>query len=340
MKTGTIMSAALLFTLPVVAARAADPATGVKVTPSTYIRAETDRSFHNIETLGGGINRFYHIRQPTPLDKQTIVRMNRDTLYSGAVIDTSKGATITLPKAEKGRYMSILVIDNDHYAPTVIYEPGTHKLPTDTRYIMAVVRTQLLRPLDPTDIAVANRLQDQVKITAGSAVPMPPMRWDKASLEALTKEYEAGAKRFPSYKGMMGPRGTVDEKTRQFAAAAAWGLFPEEHATYLNYNGGESADRCYEATYKVPDNKAFWSITLYGGDGYMKSDNAILNKTNVKLNPDGTFTARFGSKALCGDKPNRLDTSAGWNFLMRIYRPGASVLDGSYKLPKTHPVSP
>lgn len=142
MKTGTILSAALLFTLPGIAAQAAEPATGVKVTPSTYIRAETDRSFHNIETLGGGINRFYHIRQPTPLDKQTIVRMNRDTLYSGAVIDTSKGATITLPKADKGRYMSILVIDNDHYAPTVnrldtsagwnflmrIYRPGASVL--------------------------------------------------------------------------------------------------------------------------------------------------------------------------------------------------------------------
>jgi len=31
--------------------------------------------------------------------------------------------------------------------------------------------------------------------------------------------------------------------------------------------------------------------------------------------------------------PNRLDVSEGWNFLMRVYRPGLSVLDGSYKLP-------
>jgi len=31
--------------------------------------------------------------------------------------------------------------------------------------------------------------------------------------------------------------------------------------------------------------------------------------------------------------PNRLDVPEDWNFLMRIYRPRPSVLDGSYKLP-------
>ena len=69
----------------------------VTVTPENYIRAETDRTFRNVAGLAGGVNRFYHIRNPTPLDKQTVIRMNLDTLYSGVVVDTSKGATITLP---------------------------------------------------------------------------------------------------------------------------------------------------------------------------------------------------------------------------------------------------
>jgi hypothetical protein len=47
---------------------------------------------------------------------------------------------------------------------------------------------------------------------------------------------------------------------------------------------------------------------------------------------------RFGSKELCGEIANRLDVTRGWNFLMRIYRPGASVLDGSYTLPEAAPV--
>jgi hypothetical protein len=313
-------------------------AMAITVTPETYIRAESDRSFQNILQLAGGINCFYHIRQPTPLDKQTIVRMNRDTLYSGAVVDTSKGASVTLPTPDAGRYMSALIIDNDHYAPAVFYTPGEHPLPADTRYVLVVIRTQLLAPLDPADVAKANALQDAVVLKAGSAEPMPPLQWDMDSLTALTKTYEAESKRFKSWAGMMGRRGEVDEATRHFAAAAAWGLFPERDATYLNWNGGERADICYTATYQVPDNNAFWSITMYGGDGYMKSDNAVLNGHNVKLNPDGSFTVHFGPENACGPQPNRLDTSEGWNFLMRIYRPGLSVLDGSYTLPKPVPV--
>lgn len=68
----------------------------------------------------------------------------------------------------------------------------------------------------------------------------------------------------------------------------------------------------------------------------MKSENNILNSANVKLNADGTLTVVFGSKDLCGDVPNRLDVTPGWNFLMRVYRPGPSVLDGGYVLPAVH----
>jgi hypothetical protein len=282
------------------------PAGLVPVTPQTYVRAETDRNFANLERLAGGVNRFFHFRTPTPLDRQTVVRMNKDTLYSGAVVDTEGGATVTLPEADAGRYMSILVIDNDHYAPAVFYRPGTHRLPTDTQYVQLVVRTQLLRPDDPDDVARANALQDRVTLTAARADPLPPSRWDPVTLKALTERYELESARYPSFRGMMGARGTVDESTRHIAAAAGWGLLPDEHASYLNYSGGHDAAICHRATFSVPQNDAFWSITVYGSDGYMKHANAILNASNARPNPDGTITARFGSVAACGDLPNRL----------------------------------
>jgi hypothetical protein len=237
------------------------------VTPETYIRAETDRSFHNIVQLNGGaINTFYHFREPTPLDKQTVVRMNKDTLYSGAIVDTSGGATVTLPQVSDGRYMSILLVDNDHYSPDVFYTPGVHELPKDTKYLGVFVRIQLLNPDDPAEIALVNKLQDQVLINAKSADPLPPSKWDPASLKALTEQYEKDSKQYSSWKGMMGPRGTVDETTRHIAAAAAWGLFPEKDATYLNYKGAGDPKTCQKATYRVPENKAFWSITVYGSE--------------------------------------------------------------------------
>ena len=70
----------------------------------------------------------------------------------------------------------------------------------------------------------------------------------------------------------------------------------------------------------------------------MAYENSVLNSSTVKLNRDGTFTAYFGSEELCGDVPNRIDTPEGWNFVMRVYRPDASVLNGGYTLPPTVPV--
>jgi hypothetical protein len=310
----------------------------VKVTPETYIRAESDRSFRNIAGLAGGVNRFFHIRAPTPLDKQTIIRMNQDTLYSGVVVDTAKGATITLPAVPKGRFISAQVIDNDHYCPAVFYEPGSHPIRSDTRYAVVAVRIQIFDPRDPAEVALVNGLQDQLALSAGSADPLPVTKWDPESLQALTAKYGSEAKAMKSFKGLMGPRGKVDEARRHLVAAAGWGLNPDEDATYFMYAGDHDPEKGYTATYQVPENGAFWSITVYGDDGYMKSDNAILNSSNAKLNPDGTFTVFFGSKALCGDVANRLDVTPGWNFIFRVYRPGPSVLDGSYVLPAAKPV--
>jgi hypothetical protein len=310
----------------------------VKVTPETYIRAESDRQFGVVAEMAGGVNRFYHFRRPTPLDKQNVIRMNRDTLYSMGVVDTSKGATITVPEFPKDRYVSVYLVDNDHYCPFVIYCSGTHELPRDTQYLGLGVRIQVFNPKDEDEVAMINKLQDQFIIRANSADPLPQFKWDLESLKALTDQYGKDFARYGSFKRMMGPRGQVDEKTRHIAAAGGWGLFPEWDATYLNYSGGHDYRVCHQATYEIPENDAFWSITVYGNDGFMKSDNNIVNSSNVKLNADGTFTVYFGSLEACGDRPNRLDTTEGWNFLMRIYRPGKSVLEGAYKLPAAKPM--
>jgi len=311
----------------------------VTVTPETYIRAETDRAFTGSIMQSGGVNVFKHDRTPPPIDQQPIVRMNLDTLYSGAIVDTEGGATVTVPEMSGGRYVSVLLIDNDHYVPFVIYDAGTHELPQDSKYLGLIIRLQLFDANDPAEVELVNKLQDQIVITANSADPFPPFKWDVASLKTLTEQYEKEASTLENYNGMQGPRGKlVKEKTRYLAAAAAWGLFPEQDAIYLNYSGGHDDQQCYQATYQVPENDAFWSITVYGNDGYMKSDNVVVNSSDVNLNADGTFTVHYGSEQACGDVPGRLDVTEGWNFLMRVYRPGPSVVDGTYKLPNTEPV--
>jgi len=305
------------------------------VTPENYIRAETDFAFAGFqENAGNRINQFYYITEPTPLDQQPVVRMNRDTLYAAAVVDTRGGATVTIPEFPDDRYFSLLLIDNDHYAPAVFYQSGTHEIPDDTRYVTVVQRIQLMDPADPDDLAVVNRLQQEFTINAASSELFPAPNWDMESMLALRSEYELEFQKFDQYEpDWMGPRGEVNEQTRHIAAAGAWGLFPEKDAVYINYSGPPDAEQCYVATYEVPDNDAFWSITVYGEDGFMKSDDNIVNDRNVVLNDDGNFTVYFGSLENCGDQPNRVDITTGWNFLMRVYRPGPSVLNREYVLP-------
>ena len=44
-----------------------------------------------VPAAGAAVNGWTHIRMPTPLDQQSVIRMNRDTLYSVAVVDAADG---------------------------------------------------------------------------------------------------------------------------------------------------------------------------------------------------------------------------------------------------------
>ena len=77
-----------------------------EVSQKTYCRAETDRTFYNTSRLTGGVNKLFSFRNLTPLDRQTVVRMNKGTLYMGA--------TMMVPEMPAGRYFSVLLLDNDH----------------------------------------------------------------------------------------------------------------------------------------------------------------------------------------------------------------------------------
>src|SRR5262245_64543439 len=115
----------------------------IRVTPDNFCRAETDLYFTNF-VKEGGFGKFVHNRQPTPLDQQKVVRMNRDTLYSSAVFDLDAGPVkITMPDAGT-RFMSLQIWDEDEYCPLVAYGAGTHELTRDgigTRFAAVAVRT-------------------------------------------------------------------------------------------------------------------------------------------------------------------------------------------------------
>ncbi len=124
---------------------------------------------------------------------------------------------------------------------------------------------------------------------------------------------------------------------RVVITAGAWGLSEDEHAMYIPYAPGLKADQCYTATYAVPANDEFWSITIYDSNKYLVSNNAnSLNQYNTTLNEDGTFTAYFGSVEQCGNVNNRVDTVDNWNSLMRAYRPDVAAFK-QYQMPDVVP---
>lgn len=87
-----------------------------------FVRADSSLKYVN-----GEANEFVHIREPQPLDVPSAIRMNRESLYSGAIVDISKGASLTIAQTN-GRYVSVIVINEGHYVNKVYHGPGTYKL--------------------------------------------------------------------------------------------------------------------------------------------------------------------------------------------------------------------
>ena len=121
------MVCALILTVSTQAASGqSSPGNAVPVTVENFIRAETDMYFGAVALKEGGFGKFEHHRELSPIDNQTIIRMNRDTLYSAAVFDLDAGpVTITLPDAGK-RFMSMQLISEDQYSPPAVYGAGKH----------------------------------------------------------------------------------------------------------------------------------------------------------------------------------------------------------------------
>jgi hypothetical protein len=147
-----------LFCAPGVSPAAPDDR-AIVVTPDNFVRAESDLYFSGV-VKDGGFGKFMHRREPTPIAKQTVIRMNRDTLYSAAVFDLDAGpVTITLPDSGK-RFLSMQVIDEDEYTTEVHYGAAVRTLNRDqigTRYILVGVRI-LVDPNDPKDIEAVHAL--------------------------------------------------------------------------------------------------------------------------------------------------------------------------------------
>jgi hypothetical protein len=310
----------------------------VPVTPDNFCRAETDMYF-TMFAKRGGFGKFVH-RRELPLEN-TGVRPNRDTLYSEAVFDLDAApVTIALPDAGE-RYMTMLVIDEDHCAPLVVYDEGETTLSREkigTRYVFAAVRI-LVDPSKPEDVRQVHALQDAIKVSQANPGKLELPNWDHVSQKKVRDALLVLNETLPDLRHAGGTRNEVDPVRHLIATASGWGLNPDKDATYLNVtlakNDGKSI---YKLTVKDVPVDGFWSVTVYDATGHFQKNslNAYsLNNITAKKNADGSVAMQFGG---CNAKiDNCLPIMKDWNYMVRLYRPRAEILNGSWKFPEAEP---
>ncbi|MBF5045302.1 DUF1254 domain-containing protein [Aggregicoccus sp. 17bor-14] len=313
----------------------------VAVTPDNFVRAETDMYFAGV-VANGGFGKFDHTRDPAPLDKQTVIRLNRDTLYSAAVFDLDAGpVTIGLPDAGE-RFMSLQVIDEDQYTFAVHYQPGAYTLTREavgTRYVVAAVRT-LVDPGDPQDVRQVHALQDALTVRQPAVGTFEVPQWDRGSQKKVREALLVLASTLPDTQRMYGRRDEVDPVRFLIGAAQGWGANPPREALYLNVFPPQNDGRTvYRLTVREVPIDGFWSISVYNAEGYFEPnalDAYSLNSVTAKRDPDGAVTVRFGGCA--GDVANCLPIMPGWNYMVRLYRPRPELLEGRWHFPEAQPV--
>lgn len=331
---------ALILIAPLCFGTAAQMST-MQVTADNFVRAESDKFFSRV-VARGGFGKFVHNRELVPVDSQVVIRANRDTLYSSAVFDLEAGpVTVTLPDAGQ-RYFSLMAINEDQYTQPLMYKPGRYHFTREsigTRYVLLGVRT-LVDPASADDMQRGQALQDRIAVVQQNGpghfeVP----RWDQASLDAIRTSLLALAATVADSRRMFGQPAEVDPVRHLIGSASAWGGNPAQDAYYFTVKPKRNdGDTRYRLTVKDVPVDAFWSISVYNAAGYFErnAQNAYtLNNLTAKREHDGSIAVQFGG---CDDSvANCLPVTAGWNYMVRLYKPQANVLNGTWHFPEATP---
>ena len=317
-------------------------AASIPVTIDTFTRAETDLYFSHF-VKDGALGKFVHNREPTPLDEQKVVRMNRDTLYSCAVFDLDAApVTITLPDAGK-RFLSMQVWDEDEYCPLVTYEPGRHTFSREsigTCYLGVGVRI-LVNPSDPRDVRAVNALQDAIKVEQQSPGTFEIPNWDPDDQTKVRGALEQLGRAMPDWHHAFGAKDQVDPVRHLIGAAVGWGGNPDKDAFYVNLSPATNDGKIVHLLHIPADVPVdgFWSVSVYNAHGFFEpnpSNAYSINNITAVKNADGSVEIQFGS---CdGSVPNCLPVTKGWNATVRLYRPRPEILDGRWKFPDLHAI--
>ena len=309
------------------------------MTAEQYIQTESLAFFSNF-VKRADVNQFFHFTTLSSKDDTWVVSPNQDTLYSIAVVDAKNGFTLNLPEVGD-RFISIQVINPDHYTPYYVYSGGTHHFRREQLESDIVgVGIRIATDGTPEDVKlIAEQLQPHYKVIADSAdVQLPDLDLKTMAniRAALLPHYAA----LDNIYGVMsyGYEEGQDDWKRVLAAAGAWGLSPDDTAMYaLSGPENPKANACYKADFSPVPAEAFFSLTAYNSDKFLmtnEKNSVSSNRNNLAINQDGSFTVYFGGEQCENAKhPNFILTPQdGWDTLLRAYVPEVKAFS-AYKLP-------
>lgn len=309
-----------------------------EVTTANYVRAESDFQFSGYIAKFKCFGKFFHVHEPYDVEDQVTVRGNRDTLYSWGVFDLTSPLTVILPEPD-GRYQSLMSVSQDH-SILVAYSPKKVVLTKESvgsRYTCLVIRT-FADPTKDEDMKAAHALQDKVVTQQTDKGSFEVPAWNRDEVEKMRKAINVVASTVTDSSKLFGKKQDLDPVYHMLGAALGWGGLPAKAALYNNVvlekNDGKTP---YVLTVEDVPVDGFWSVTLYDKEGWMpvnKHKAYSFNNVTAKKAEDGTITIHFG-----GDPSavNFLPIVPGWNYVVRQYRPGKEILDGSWKFPEAVP---
>jgi hypothetical protein len=306
-----------------------------KVNVDNFVRAETARMFDAGLVAGtSGFNEFAHARVPAAVENQPVIRMNRDTLYSSALVNISAEATVSLPDVGD-RYISMMVLNENHYINRIYREAGAHRLTVDefeTPFVGIVVR-MFVDPDDPNDVAAVNGLQDRIEIDGAANEPFTHPHYDTTSMSQTRDALLTLSNGLDDTQKMFGSADEVEPVRHLLGAALGWGGLPEYEALYVIRTEPRPAAH-YQMTLRDVPVDAFWSVAIYNRDGFFEPnryDSYNANSVTARPGADGSVTVDFAP--VDDGYDNHLYVMDGWNYALRLYRPHPAVLDGTWTPP-------
>ena len=298
----------------------------IKVTEDNFLAAEADRYLAEQQELAP-VNQWEHRLKLLTYKTQSVVRQNRDTLYSKSIVDVSKGATFSVEKSNQ--YQTLHVVDSNHREIFVLYSNSDERSITIDmndlskgagEHVYVILRTAMPNGESKEAYAVANKLQTSAKIKANSNKPYIPKGFDQESREAtrLALEPKILTLNIPNAFGTVGAKNVTKHDTT-IGIGIGWGGFSTAHAHYKILLAEDRSGACQTMTFDAPKFKkgGFFSITTYGPDAYMHADKYAINMNDMKQDKDGRYTVNFN----CKGAKNNIEVMKDWSGALRMYRP-------------------